>query len=190
MEYKYHPIIKHVTYFILIYLFLRHQKLMPNDILLINTVILTLFVIILDQLFIDNHPTPFDSITDDYIDEEEVKKIKKKLKKEKKKNKQKKTDNELISELSSKEEIDKHINRILDEDDKSLVNSKHEEVNDNYRQRIMTQQNQNNNMNNRENFDDFIGNLDNIETFNPNGSSFNSDRNNDIESFNILGYNE
>jgi serine/threonine protein kinase len=183
MEYQYYPIIKHITYFILIYLFLRHQKIMANDILLINSVILTLFMIIVDHMFINNHPSPFDK-SDDYIDEDEVKKIKKKIKKEKKKNKQKKSDNKLINELSSKEEIDKHINRILDEDENKQNNS-HEEVSDNYRKRIISQQSQQQ----KENFDDFIGSLDNIETFNPTGSSYNN-ISNDIEPFNVLGYNE
>ena len=50
MEYKYHPVIKHLTYFILCYLFLRHQNLMTNQILIINSVILTLFIIILDHI--------------------------------------------------------------------------------------------------------------------------------------------
>jgi poly(A) polymerase Pap1 len=183
MEYQYHPVIKHVTYFILIYLFLRHQKIMANDILLINSIILTLFVIILDHLFIDNHPSPFES-SYNYIDEDEVKKLKKKIKKEKRKNK--KSDDKLINELSSKEEIDKHINRILDEEDDIKVQSKsHEEVSDNYRNRIISQQNQQQ----KENFEDFIGNLDNIETFNPSRTSFNNNSN-DIEPFNVLGYNE
>lgn len=182
MEYQYYPIVKHVTYFILIYLFLRHQKLMANDILIINSVILTLFMIIVDHMFISNHPSPFDK-SDNYIDEDEVKKIKKKIKKEKKKNK-KKSDDKLINELSTKEEIDKHINRMLDEDEIKQNNS-HEEVSDNYRKRIISQQSQQQ----KENFDDFLGSLDNIETFNPSGSTYNNNSN-DIEPFNVLGYNE
>lgn len=183
MKYKYHPVIKHLTYFILTYLFLRHQKIMPNDILLINSIILTLFIIILDQMFIDGHLTPFDSFND-YIDEDEVRKIKKKLKKEKLKKKKMKSDDELIDELTSDKDIEKHINRILDEEDNKNNTA------DNYRNRVVSQQNERN----TEKFEDFIGNLDNIETFNPSGSfnngSFNINSYNEVESFNVLGYNE
>jgi hypothetical protein len=193
MKYKYHPVIKHLTYFILTYLFLRHQKIMPNDILLINSIILTLFIIILDQMFIDGHLTPFDSFND-YIDEDEVRKIKKKLKKEKLKKKKMKSDDELIDELTSDKDIEKHINRILDEEDNK------NNTTDNYRNRVVSQQNERN----TEKFEDFIGNLDNIETFNPSGSfnngsfnndsfnndSFNNGSYNEVESFNVLGYNE
>lgn len=89
MEYKYHPIIKHLTYFILCYLFLRHQYLMTNQILIINSVILTLFVIVLDHIFINGHVSPFEPLNYEYVDEEEIKKIEKQIKKEKRRNKKK-----------------------------------------------------------------------------------------------------
>jgi len=82
MEYKYHPVIKHLTYFILCYLFLRHQNLMVNQILIINTVILTLFIIILDHIFIEGHITPFESLNYEYLDNVEIEKLEKELKKE------------------------------------------------------------------------------------------------------------
>jgi hypothetical protein len=86
---------------------------MANDILIINSVILTLFMIIVDHMFINNHPSPFD-ISDNYIDEDEVKKIKKKIKKEKKKNKQKKSDDKLINEFElSNDDIHNIINNSL-----------------------------------------------------------------------------
>jgi hypothetical protein len=89
MEYKYHPIIKHLTYFILCYLFLRHQNLMSNQILIINSVILTLFVIVLDHIFINGHVSPIEPLNYEYVDEEEIKKIEKQIKKEKRRNKKK-----------------------------------------------------------------------------------------------------
>ena len=89
MEYKYHPIIKHLTYFILCYLFLRHQYLMSNQILIINSVILTLFVIVLDHIFINGHISPLEPLNYEYVDEEEIKKIEKQIKKEKRRNKKK-----------------------------------------------------------------------------------------------------
>jgi len=87
MEYKYHPVFKHLTYFIISYMFLRHQKLMNNELLLANTIILTLFMIILDHLFISGHITPFEEMKYEYIDEEDINDIEKQLNKEKKKKK-------------------------------------------------------------------------------------------------------
>jgi len=89
MEYKYHPAFKHITYFIISYMFLRHQKLMNNELLLVNAIILTLFLIILDHLFISGHITPFEPLTYEYINEEELKKLEKEIKKEEKKEKKK-----------------------------------------------------------------------------------------------------
>ena len=82
MEYKYHPVLKHLTYFIIIYLFLRHQKLMNNEILLINSIILTLFIIILDHVFILGHLTPFDSLADQYFNKDEIIDLKEEINKE------------------------------------------------------------------------------------------------------------
>ena len=89
MEYKYHPVFKHLTYFIISYMFLRHQKLMNNELLLANTVILTLFMIVLDHLFINGHISPFDTMKYEYIDEEDIDELEKQLKKEEKKRKKK-----------------------------------------------------------------------------------------------------
>lgn len=70
-------------------MFLRHQKLMNNELLIINAIILTLFIIILDHLFISGHITPFEPLTYEYIDENEIIDIKEELKKEEKKKKKK-----------------------------------------------------------------------------------------------------
>jgi uncharacterized membrane protein len=63
-------------------MFLRHQKLMPNDILLINSVILTLFIIILDHILISGHISPFESLTEEYFDEYEINNLKEEIEKE------------------------------------------------------------------------------------------------------------
>ena len=107
MEYKYHPTFKHLTYFVIIYMFLRHQKLMPNDILLINSVILTLFLIILDHILISGHISPFESLSEQYFDEKEIINLQEEIKREEKQRrkeikKQKKEEEKLHNEETVK----------------------------------------------------------------------------------------
>lgn len=68
---------------------------MNNELLLTNIIILTLFLIILDHLFISGHITPFEEMKYEYIDEEDINNIEKKLNKEKEKKKKKKKKNKL-----------------------------------------------------------------------------------------------
>ncbi len=82
MEYKYHPIFKYLAFFIITYMFLRHQKLMQNDLLLLNTLIITIFVIILDYGFIHNHLTLVQPLSDQFFDSTDMKQIEKDLDKE------------------------------------------------------------------------------------------------------------
>ena len=75
-----------------------YLKLMNGELLIINAILLTLFMIILDHLFILNHISPFESLEYEYIDNSEVNEIKKKLnsdlnKKHKHKHKRKKNIN-------------------------------------------------------------------------------------------------
>jgi hypothetical protein len=118
MEYKYHPVFKHITYFIISYMFLRHQKLMNNELLLVNAIILTLFLIILDHLFISGHITPFEPLTYEYINEKELKKLEKEIKKEKKKEKKlkKKNKKKNIDSIENTVELQNyHDNNIMNE---------------------------------------------------------------------------
>lgn len=117
MDYKYHPIIKHLTYFILCYLFLRHQNLMSNQILIINTVILTLFIIVLDHVFINGHISPFEPLNYEYVDEEEIKKIEKQIRREKRKNKKK-------QKINKVKLADPHDDTAINVNNDKLVNPK------------------------------------------------------------------
>jgi hypothetical protein len=83
MEYKYHPAFKHLTFFVIIYLFLRNQEIMSNELLFINSVIITVFLIILDHLFIHNHLTPLQSLSDQYFDDMDIIELEKELELEK-----------------------------------------------------------------------------------------------------------
>ena len=84
MEYKYHPIIKYLTFFVIVYLFLRHQNLMKNEILLANTLVITMYYIVLDYLFISQHQNIFLNESDQYFDVNEINSIKEDIEKEKK----------------------------------------------------------------------------------------------------------
>jgi hypothetical protein len=76
MEYKYHPIIKYLVFFIIVYLFIRHQNIMKNEILLANTLVITMYYIVFDYLFISDHQNILTNENDAYFDEEEIKNIK------------------------------------------------------------------------------------------------------------------
>jgi len=127
MEYKYHPALKHLTYFVIVYLFLKHQNIMSTEILLANSVVLTLFILILDHIFISGHLTPFESLDDQYFDTEEINKLKedieieeedleleeKKIKKDKKKKHKK---NKRKQDLEKTVELQNyHENQIVEE---------------------------------------------------------------------------
>lgn len=111
MEYKYHPAFKHLVFFVIVYLFLRHQELMSNELLFINSIIITVFLIILDHLFIHNHLTPLQSLSDQYFDDIDIVQLEQELDKElldeekeekKKKKKSKKSKVEKMTPLKEK----------------------------------------------------------------------------------------
>lgn len=60
MKYKYPPLYKYIAYFVIIYMFFRHQKILPKDKMLVNSLVLSIIVITLDYLFIERHPVPTD----------------------------------------------------------------------------------------------------------------------------------
>jgi len=102
MEYKYHPIIKYLTFFVIVYLFLRHQTLMKNEILLANTLVISMYYIILDYLFISDHQNILSTEAEQYFDENEINTIKEDIEKEKK---EKKKEKKRKKEKKNKEEI-------------------------------------------------------------------------------------
>ena len=85
MEYKYHPIYKYVVFFILTYMYLRYENLMKHDVLLLTSVIITVFAMIIDHMFIHNHLTIIQPLSDQYFDSTDMKIIEKQLDKEMKK---------------------------------------------------------------------------------------------------------
>lgn len=58
MNYKYPPLTKYLVYFVLIYLFLKHQKIMRDDRLIMNVTLITSIAITLDYILIADHPSP------------------------------------------------------------------------------------------------------------------------------------
>ena len=85
MEYKYHPIYKYTVFFVLIYMYLRYENLMKHDVLLLTSLIITVFIMILDHMFIHNHITLVQPLSDQFFDSTDMKLIEKELDKEIKK---------------------------------------------------------------------------------------------------------
>ena len=69
MEYKYHPLVKYVVFFIIVYMFIREQKVFNNDLLLANSLLITFLFVCLDIMFIHNHPSLFKSLKNQHDDE-------------------------------------------------------------------------------------------------------------------------
>ena len=117
MEYKYHPIYKYLFFFVITYAFMKHQSIMENNRLLINTFIITIFVMIIDQMFIHNNLSIFQPLSDQYFDdnaqikviekelEEEIKEQKIIEKMKKKRNQKKKKKNKEKNHLKMKTQI-------------------------------------------------------------------------------------
>ena len=61
MHYKYAPIYKYGLFMLLIYMFFKHQRIMTPNKLLVNSLMITLFFVILDYILIDGNPPPFET---------------------------------------------------------------------------------------------------------------------------------
>jgi hypothetical protein len=61
MHYKQAPIYKYGITLVAIYLFIKHQHIMPNDKILKNTIAIILVMIIMDYILIHNHPIPLET---------------------------------------------------------------------------------------------------------------------------------
>lgn len=60
ITYKYPPIYKYGFLLLVIYMFLKYQKIMSTDKLLYNSIVIVMIIAITDYIIIDNHPLPFD----------------------------------------------------------------------------------------------------------------------------------
>jgi len=65
MDYKYPPIYKYAIFFIAIYMFLKHQQVMTLDKLLVNSIVMTLIIILIDFVVINNHPNLLENKNND-----------------------------------------------------------------------------------------------------------------------------
>lgn len=191
MEYKYHPVLKHLTYFIIIYLFLRHQKLMNLEILLINSVLLTVFVIILDHVFILGHLSPFDSLTEQYFDNDEIINLKDEIKKEEREERKKRKDRK-------KKKLDEEDNEISNEDreDNNVENYRNinglKIIKDDQIQKEMNliQNNKPNKFNNNPDHSEFVNITNNLDNTLDN-YEYSHKTNRNLESYpDFLAYNE
>lgn len=120
MEYKYHPLIKYITFFIIVYLFLRYQNMMTGEILMANTLVITVYYIILDHVFISNHENLISTSSDSLFDNDELDNIKEELEKEDKKEKKRRKKEKRKQKESEKDPIDiESMQRELDRVDKN-----------------------------------------------------------------------
>ena len=122
MEYKYHPIYKYLFFFVITYAYMKHQSIMEDKILLVNSIVLTIFVMIVDQMFIHNNLTIFQPLSDQYFDDNaQIKITEKQLEQEikeekmieKMKKKKKKSKKELKEEAREKSFEDEMLNIII-----------------------------------------------------------------------------
>jgi hypothetical protein len=61
MSYKYSPIYKYSILLLVIFLYFKHQKSLPQEKILINSVIIILIFILFDYVLINNHPNLFNN---------------------------------------------------------------------------------------------------------------------------------
>jgi len=61
MNYKYPSIYKYAFLLIVIYLFMKHQNIMSQDKLLLNSIVITIIIGIVDFVIIQDHPLPLDN---------------------------------------------------------------------------------------------------------------------------------
>lgn len=66
-EYKCLPIYKYLIFLLLMYMFIKHQNIMSDTQLLTNALIVVTFIILLDNIMIEDHPAiiSLDFETDD-----------------------------------------------------------------------------------------------------------------------------
>lgn len=56
MRYKYQPLYKYIALAAIYYFFFKYQNIMSFNLLIINTILLTLFILIIDLVSFDTYP--------------------------------------------------------------------------------------------------------------------------------------
>ena len=69
MEYKLPPLYKYIIFSIILYLFLRNYKYISQDKFIIIAVLITLLIILLDYMFIIDHPNILETENFDDLDD-------------------------------------------------------------------------------------------------------------------------
>ncbi len=111
MNYKYPPIYKYGLLLITIYMFVKHQKIMSPDKILLNSVLITLFVFIFDNIIIKEHPNLLENIKEQKYKE----------------------DSEDNSDFFENELSDDEINEIINSYDTDIDSKKPRQININMR---------------------------------------------------------
>ena len=84
MNYKYAPIYKYALFFLIIYMFLKHQYILTPMKILSNAITITLIIMVLDYIIIRNHPSLLENYSDSDHHRSHDKKHKKKSRHDKK----------------------------------------------------------------------------------------------------------
>lgn len=103
MEYKYHPVIKYIVFFVIVYLFLKEQKAMTSELILGNTMLLTFIFVCLDFMFVHNHPSLFKSLKDQ---DDEIIDINEEIKLNQEKSQEKSQDKKKITVIVKHDSVD------------------------------------------------------------------------------------
>lgn len=75
MEYKYHPVFKYILLGILVYMFFMHQKSMSQNMMLINSIVITLIIATVDQIIIKDHPLMIYDKKEKFFTEDDIDEI-------------------------------------------------------------------------------------------------------------------
>lgn len=72
MNYKYPPIYKYGLLLLTIYMFIKHQKIMTPDKILLNSVLITLIMFIFDNIIIGDHPNLLEDSKEKKISSDDI----------------------------------------------------------------------------------------------------------------------
>lgn len=116
IEYKYPPIYKYVIFFVLVYMFIKHQRLISQDKLLLLTTVIVLILAALDYMIIRNHPSLLETNNDTSEMDEDIEDIIKSIDEEEDSEEQESHDN-------SENEYNVKINRNKYDDNRAYYSS-------------------------------------------------------------------
>jgi hypothetical protein len=109
---------------------MRYQNMMNGEILMANTLVITVYYIILDYVFISNHDNLISNNSDTYFDSDELDNIKEEIEKEnkkKKKHKKKSKKENLEKDPINIEQMQRELDKIdkIDQNELQMIQYNH-----------------------------------------------------------------